>query len=325
MRFTTRSIQELISNLESRMTSDRGKQLERYYRYLPSALARLVERSTMPRHMRAMHPMTSLRHVSGTEWEIFIGSRCLARTSPLDQLLPVNNAKVLMVATGPTAADYDWSNARSSFDFILALNGATTFLAEKGVRPDLHLIVDRPFLEKGRKHLDAASAVPLITNYSGLSSVAALMPDLVEDRSLGMVEKVNSWYGMPRFEFEELRRLNAGDDRIFHFSEHSDDTYRIGWSEYPEYGYFSGSTVAFLGLQLLVRYGAAEIDIVGMDFSAAGHVYKDDMKTAGKLAGQYDSVLLPSFKLMSEALVHRSVCIRNLSPVCPLPGDLFPG
>jgi Kdo-III transferase WaaZ len=99
----------------------------------------------------------------------------------------------------------------------------------------------------------------------------------------------------------------------------------IGWSRRPELGFFSGCTVAFAALQIMVRLGARDIEIVGMDLTGKAHAYTEaDGAIPSSLDADYEQRILPSFALMGEALKGSGIAIRNLSPVCRLPRRFFP-
>ena len=98
----------------------------------------------------------------------------------------------------------------------------------------------------------------------------------------------------------------------------------VGWSRRPELGFFSGCTVVFAALQVVVGLGARDIEIIGMDLSNQGHAYQEGEGTLpSTLTLDYADRILPSFELMHEALRNTGVVVRNLSPVCPLPRRLF--
>ena len=82
--------------------------------------------------------------------------------------------------------------------------------------------------------------------------------------------------------------------------------------------------MTFVALQIAVRLGARDIEIVGMDLSSAPRVYSEGGKALpNSLESHYRPVILPSFQAMHRALAGSGITVRNLSPVCPLPAELF--
>ena len=77
-------------------------------------------------------------------------------------------------------------------------------------------------------------------------------------------------------------------------------------------------------LQVAIYLGAKDIEIVGMDLSAAGRAYDEgDRAQPSGLVNDYQKYILPTFEMMHRALKGRGLEIKNLSPVCPLPEYLF--
>ncbi len=233
---------------------------------------------------------------------------------------------VTIVATGPSAKDYCWDKIRNGSRYIVAVAGAPTLLKEKGVRPDLLVVSDSRFARYGIEHFRNAPGVPLVTVLRGASFLAKESRNELVSRPFSLIEHVNSWYGLPQLSYDALRALNQESGSPFHFSEPPDLAYRIGWSDVPEHGFFSGSTVAFVALQIAVRLGARDIEIIGMDLSGGNRAYDEgDKPVRNTLGANYEPVILPSFRMMHHALANRNISVRNLSPVCPLPSALFSG
>jgi hypothetical protein len=98
----------------------------------------------------------------------------------------------------------------------------------------------------------------------------------------------------------------------------------VGWSRRPELGFFSGCTVVFAALQIVIGLGARDIEIAGMDLQGSGHAYKEEKcAIASSLGADYERGILPAFERMHEAIRGSGVVVRNLSPVCPLPREFF--
>lgn len=310
--------------LENRDPRDLSPLVERLYRFLPHSLARFVERSQRPRHMRSIAPGISFLKNAEGGWAVRHQTKTVAQGRSLHGLLGKIDRPVTIVATGPSAKDYDWDEVRDGGRFIIAVAGAPTLLKEKNVRPDLFVVSDSRFARYGIEHFRNAPGVPLVTVLRGASFLANESPNELVSRPFALIEQVNSWYGLPQLPYEALRGLNWESGTPFHFPDPPDSAYRIGWSDAPEQGFFSAATVTFVALQIAVRLGARDIEIVGMDLSGGSRAYDEgDNPVKNTLGPNYEPVILPSFKMMHQALKDRSISIRNLSPVCPLPVTLF--
>lgn len=299
--------------------------VERLYRFLPHPLARLTERSLCFRHMRSIAPAISFIRNGDDGWSVRHGTKTIAEGRALQRLVGTVDRPVTIVATGPSAKTYDWDRLRAENRFVIAVAGAPTFLQSVDVRPDLMVVSDSRFARYGIAHFRNAPGVPLVTVLRAASILASESREELLNRPFALIEQINSWYGLPRMPYGDLITINRDSGSPFHFPHPADPHYRIGWSERPELGFFTGATVAFVALQIAVSLGARDIEIVGMDLSGATRAYDEGGKPVrNTLASNYEPVILPSFGMMHRALERGGVTIRNLSPVCPLPRTLFP-
>lgn len=314
-------LEEFLSNRDSR---DTAELVEWMYRHLPYPLARLFERATLRRHMRSIMPRVSFRRNDDGGWTVRHRAEVIARSRPLDQLVGMIDKPVTIVATGPSAKDHDWEPLRDGSRFVIAVAGAPTLLKSVNITPDLFVVSDSRFARRGAAHFANATGVPLVTVPRAASIHVIESRNELLSRPFSLIEQVNSWYGLPRLTPEALVALNLKSGSPFHFPEKPDAHYRCGWSTVPEHGYFSATTVAFVALQIAVRLGARDIEIVGMDLSSAPRAYDEGgQPLPNSLEAHLESVILPSFGIMSRALKDTGVSVRNLSPVCPLPRSLF--
>ena len=61
-----------------------------------------------------------------------------------------------------------------------------------------------------------------------------------------------------------------------------------------------------------------------MDLTSSGRAYDEAANArASLLEKQYEDFILPTFRMMNRALRGTDVRIRNLSPVCRLPAEIF--
>jgi KDO transferase-3 len=271
-------------------------------------------------HMRFIPPDLAMTEGSPGAWSLEFNGKRLSETVPLLELAHIDRP-VSIVASGPSAADYPWEKLRGRF--VIAVNGSPTLLAKHGIRPDLIVVIDDQFCRSGAAHFAAAAGVPLAIEMVAGAVWAHLHPDDFKGRNIAFLERVNSWYGVRKRTFPELISLNERSGNPWILPETADEKFRVGWSSRPELGFFSGRTVTFAALQVAVRLGAKDIEIIGMDLGG-GRAYEEKASVRPTYLNEhYEPYILPSFQLMARALAGSGVKISNLSPVCPLPQSLF--
>ncbi len=292
-----------------------------------ASLNRMAMRAIWPRklkHMRYLAKGISIKNEVGHRYTIYSNGASLVKCLYLAELLPSMEMPISIVATGPSALDYPWEQVRNRERFLIGVNGAPTMLKGLGIVPDLLVVTDREFALTGSKHLEAAPGVPLVIEFLAAAALASVAPQLLTNRSVALIERVNMWYGSPSLPFSALRQINAESGMPFVFPPARDPAYVVGWSHCPELGFFPGRTVVFAALQIAIGRGAKDLEIIGMDLSGSGRSYAEGAeKRPTQLQEHYDAFILPSFQIMCRALAGRNVVISNCSPVCPLPAELF--
>lgn len=271
-----------------------------------------------PWHMGRLEP-----DLPGT-WRISVDDIPVATTVPLTEWAGPIERPVTIVAGGPSAREHDFAELACSGRMIVAVNGVPELLAGHGIRPDAWIVADLRLAEMIRANFSHARGTPLAIPGAVAAILAEDAPAELASRPVCVIERVNQWHGVRSLDSGRLRDLNKRSASPFVFPPAGDGKSVVGWSHRPEFGFFSGCTVAFAALQIMVGLGARDIEIIGMDLSGTGHAYPDkEGSIPSSLDADYECRILPSFGLMSEALRGSGVRVRNLSPVCRLPRDFF--
>lgn len=296
----------------------------RLLNHLPRAIARPAGHAVWGggwKHLRHADPeIRFARNSSGLTAITFRGLELKPLVSVHDIIEKITRP-VTLVTLGPSARDYDWETLRKSGRLIVAVSGGATFLKERGITPDLLIVSDPDFSKAAGYHVENAPDVPLVIEWRALAALHQHFPAALIGRRIAAIERVNKWFGTRALSGADLRHLNTLSGTPFTFSDVPDDLGRIGWSDRMEWGFFPSATVAFVALQIIVALGGTDIEIVGMDLGGGKSVYAD--AGTSRLAEQYAAVILPSFQTMRIALAGRGISIRNLSPTCPLPPEVF--
>lgn len=315
-----------LSNRRSAGLVVRSKCLKAVAR-LPAPVRRWAERKVWSGpflHMRSPTPEITVEIGLDGHWIFKRNAVSQAESLPLERLVGRIDRPVSVIATGPTARNHGWESIRQGGRFVVAVNGAATFLKSLGIVPDLLVVTDPMFALSGADHFRNAPGIPLVTTWRAASTLVMEAPAELCKRPFSIIERVNAWYGVPAVSLGELYAINRDSGSPFHFPEDQKLQLKVGWSNSPQQGFFSGCNVVLAALQVVVGLGATHIEIVGMDLSDQGRIYEEGLNPQPSLLqAQYEKFIRPSFEVMHRALKGSGVNIRNVSPVCPLPQELF--
>ncbi len=169
-----------------------------------------------------------------------------------------------------------------------------------------------------------AVGTPLAIPAAVAARLAKAAPEELANRPVCVIERVNQWHGIRSLSNIQLKALNGKSGSPLVFPPTGKGKSIVGWSHRPELGFFSGCTVAFVTLQILVGLGARDIEIIGMDLTGKTHAYAEGKGSyPSTLEEDYEQSILPSFAIMGEVLKGTGVRVRNLSHVCRLPREYF--
>ena len=276
------------------------------------------------RHMRGLPPAVGFEQSRPGAWTISMGGNVVTTAVPLSEWIGPIDRPVTIVAGGPSAREHPMHGLASGNRLIIAVNGVPAFLAEHGIRPDAWIVSDPRLASQIESNFRHAVGTPLALPAKVAASIATRCPGELASRPLCLIERVNQWHGVRSLKERMLHDLNDRSGVPFVFPANGMVKSLVGWSRRPELGFFSGCTVAFAALQIVVGLGARDIEIIGMDLSDQGHAYQDgEGSLASSIGINYKERILPSFEVMHDALSGTGVEVRNLSPVCPLPQRLF--
>ncbi len=275
------------------------------------------------KHLRHFdHEYSFTRDKIGSLSAVFFKQTQLIRSIPVHEILPQITRPVTLVTTGPSALDYDWESLRRSGRMIVTVTGGTKFLQDRGFNPELLVVTDPDFCKLNGFHIRDAAGIPLVIEYRSAAAAHRYFPTSLDHRRVSLIERVNKWYGIPELSHESLCSMNRESGSPFVIPDNTTDRLgRLGWSNRLALGFYPSSTVAFVALQVLVELGAKDIEIVGMDLGGTHSVYANALPS--KLQQTYSTIILPSFFSMKSALAGRGIRIKNLSPVSPLPTEIF--
>ncbi len=276
--------------------------------------------------MRYVLPSVTVHPAADGTWQLKLreGKSTEVVSQPLAGLRNSTDRPAILVATGPTANDFDWSSLSDGRRLVWAVNGAPTLLANRGLKCDFLVITDHRFARDGAGHIELAAeqGATLLFSYEAAVGFAATRPAILSRTPFHVFDKVNAWFGLPTLSAADLTRLNAQSSHPFALP--NQPALGVGWSHDPTLGVFAGRTVAFAALQLVVWSGSRQIEIVGLDLGGSTRAYGEVNPVVSHLEKDYRDYILPSFQCMAAALSESSVRMFHHSTTSPLPRHLVP-
>ena len=293
--------------------------------YLQKQLRKSLWRSPF-RHMHYFPLQVRVEMKSDGSWSFKLRGRGQIEvcSSPLADLRNQPPGKPVIAATGPSAKEFDWSRLMDGSRPIWAMNGAPSFLADRGLKCDYLVVSDHRFAREGIEHIQIAAAggAVLLLSPEAAAGILQTGGDILQRSKFHVFEKVNDWYGLPAVNAADLAAMNRIQGEPFLLPEHP--CKGVGWSHDASFGVFAGRTVTFAALQLAVWQGAKQIDVVGLDLGGGSRCYDERIPAVSQLEADKRDYILPAFDCLARALAGGPVSIFNHSEVSPLPRDLVP-
>jgi Kdo-III transferase WaaZ len=268
----------------------------------------------------------SVSMVEGCRW--LVSDRPIARIRSFSEVSEEFGGSVFIVASGPTVKDFDFESYREQS--FIAVNGSVSIFLDKDIRPCFYLCDDVGF---ARGRVDLLKRGLYVSTHVAMSF--AVFSVLYESdkscligKSIFLLERVNRpIYGDAVSDRKYAWSIRHDKDLICGFSIFRRSPNRIGFSRNLDKGYFVARTIPYVALQLSYCIGAKRVFLVGVDFnSGAGRFYESGAHALpSSLDEDYDKLILPSFKFMSDKIVKASKFeVYNLSLSSRLPMSVVP-
>lgn len=173
------ALAELLRSRSLRLTACKQQAIH-HSRHLPPAVRKAILKTLWPpplRHMRYVPAEVALHPADGGVWKLGLreGSKSTFVSRPLSGLAGFTDRPAIVIATGPTANEFDWSSLADGRRLIWAVNGAPTLLAKHGLNCDFLVITDHRFARDGADHITLAAdqGATLLFSYEAAAGFAA--------------------------------------------------------------------------------------------------------------------------------------------------------
>lgn len=247
---------------------------------------------------------------------------------PLSQLKTLTQEDCYIVATGPSIKTVDLTQIDTN-SAICGVNGAIALAKQQNLKFDFYVIVDSDFI---KMHFDMVHNIiqtktHLLLSSQNINLICERDPKLLHDANIYILDDLNARYNVPSLNPAEFEQWAEQDlDLILHPRIKSQD--RVGFSKNIEKGIFGGGTVVFDAVQVTYYIGYKNVFILGMDLGFSGkqpRFYNEGKKTChSSLDKYYETVIKPSFEVLTEFCKTENFAVYNLSPTSRLPDAIIP-
>ena len=209
------------------------------------------------------------------------------------------------------------------------MNGSVARLADEKIRPLFYICNDVGF-PAGRPDLAVLGcnlARHIAMSLECFSEIYLHDRSALTGKSIHLLERVNRYYNKKSFSDRYFAwHIRNHPELVGSFSLLHSTANRIGFSKNIDYGYFCARTIIYVALQLVYSIGFSRVFIVGMDLDGnAGRFYENDKnRLPTALDEQFESLILPSFQLVSKKIINNDFRVFNLSSNSRLPEKLIP-
>jgi hypothetical protein len=308
--------------------ADVRQRIRHAFRHQPAILQKWMRKALWRSSLRHMHyipPAVVIEPAAAGTWMVRLRGKGSPPffSRPLAELRNSIDRPATVIATGPSANEFDWASLADGHRVKWAVNGAPTMLAARNLTCDFLVITDHRFAREGAAHIELAArqGATLVFSFEAAAGFASARPELLRRVPFHVCEKVNGWYGIPMVDSPDLAAMNSASGSPFQLPDQPRSG--VGWSHDPSLGVFPGKTVTFAALQLAVWSGSRDIEVVGLDLGGTTRAYHEDKPAISHLEAEKREFILPSFRCLAMALAGGPVTITNLSKVSPLPRDLL--
>lgn len=269
-------------------------------------------------HNRKFHPSLDIVHETPKMYNIFWKGKCITQAtaaSAVDEQHRVCN----IIGSGPSIRSI--KSPRLLFNHkTICVNGSFIIARKVGANPDYYMVSDKGFI---RRNFDLFRSAALrsravVLNATTVNALCEVDPSLLKELSVIYVEDL-------KHPFKKLRLKKAQDrmQKIFEGSLINHRRYNVAFSKDLSLGVFPSGTVVYEAAQFAYGIGFKELRIFGMDLSAAGRFYPEDVPEPSVLSESYESGIKPAFELLKQYVTEEQLAIYNCSPRSRLPDTII--
>lgn len=268
-------------------------------------------------HNRKFHPFLNIVHETPEVYVIFWRGRRIAQATPAS-VVNEQHRICNIIGSGPSINEI--KNKRLLFnDRTICVNGSFIIARDIGAKPDYYMVCDSGFI---RRKFDlftsaALNSKKVVLDAMTINSLCEIAPLLLTQLHIIYCEDI-------KHPFKKLGLKKAQDRKQKEFERFliNHSRYNVAFSKDLSLGVFPAGTVVYNAIQFAYGIGFKELRIFGMDLSADGRFYPEDIPEPSVLCESYESGIEPGFELVKQYVTEKQLTIFNCSPQSRLPDTI---
>jgi KDO transferase-3 len=205
-------------------------------------------------------------------------------------------------------------------DKTICVNGSFVIARDVGANPDYYMVCDSRFI---RRKFDlfksaALNSKEVVLDATTINALSEIAPSLLSALHIIYCENL-------KHPFKKLSLKKAQDRTLKEFEgsliNHS--RCNIAFSKDLSVGLFPSGTVVYNAIQFAYGIGFKELRIFGMDLSANGRFYPEEIPETSFLNESYESGIKPGFELVKQYVAEKHFTIYNCSLQSRLPAKII--
>jgi Kdo-III transferase WaaZ len=269
-------------------------------------------------HNRKFHPSLDIIHSAPEIYSIFWKHKLMARATAASAVREQDGI-CNIIGSGPSISSI--KEPRLLFDHkTIFVNGSFVIARALGAHPDYYMVTDKGFIRRNLEMFKSAAlrSQAVVLNATALNAVCEVDPALLKKLPVIYVEDLKHPF--------KKRSLKKAQDRMqkeFDGSLLNHGHYNVAFSKDLSLGVFPSGTVVYAATQFAYGIGFQELRIFGMDLSADGRFYQEDVPEPSVLYESYQSGIKPAFELVGQYAIEKGLTIYNCSPQSRLPDTII--
>jgi Kdo-III transferase WaaZ len=269
-------------------------------------------------HNRKFHPALDIIQEAPEFYAIFWERKRIAQATAASAVT-TNERVCNIIGAGPSINKI--KNPRLLFEHkTICVNGSFHLARYVDRIPDYYMVCDKKFIRRKFDFFKAAAlhSGNVVLDATTINAICEIEPALLTRLRIIYFEDLKHPFKKSRLEKGCDSRRKKIESSLINHGRHN-----IAFSKDLTLGIFPLGTVVYGAIQFAYGIGFKELRIFGMDLSASGRFYPEDVPEQSFLRESYASAIKPGFELVQQYVAEQHLTIYNCSPKSRLPDTII--